>query len=173
VQRMPDLRHADLSSCHVSPSTLRTLGQACPALQVLRLGSPATDASAGAGLRSILPVLEQRHTAPAADSWDALLEMGDERALAAAVVGSGRLMQLQCLVWPNIPHRLAEYCRSACPKVALNPTPEQVANWRLPRECDPAAQLDAPLLGGGLPADWVYGQHCWRGAGQAALRDVG
>lgn len=37
----------DLTSCPVSAATLRTLGECCPAVEVLRLGSPVTDASAG------------------------------------------------------------------------------------------------------------------------------
>lgn len=186
IRRMPDLRLADLTSCPVGADTLRALGEACPGLHVLRLGSPLTDASAGRlvaaqspacastlrlgtrwhptiyaslpaarhgcvcrGLKDVLPVLEQRHAAPAADSWDALLEVeGDEQALLAAVAGGARLMQLHCLAWPNIPHRLAEHCRAACPMVALNPSEEQVVALRLMPACDPAVQLDAALLAG-------------------------
>jgi hypothetical protein len=95
----------------------------------------------------VLPVLELRQQAPAADSWDALLTV-DDRALAVAVAGGGRLLQLRCLHWPNIPHRLAQYCRTTCPKVAVNPSPEQVADLQLPRTCDPLLQFDAALLTG-------------------------
>lgn len=45
LRAMPHLRFADLGSCHVGGATLRTLGESCPALEVLRLGSPVTDAS--------------------------------------------------------------------------------------------------------------------------------
>ena len=110
------------------------------------------------GLRDILPALEQRQQAPAAESWDALLEVDDAAQLAAAVAGSGRLMQLQCVHWPNVPFRLAEHCKAACPKVALNPTAEEVARRRLPAACDPAVELDTPLLAG---------KGCWSGCGSA------
>jgi hypothetical protein len=46
VQRMPDLRQVDLRSCPVGGDTLRTLGSCCPHVNVLRLGSPVTDATA-------------------------------------------------------------------------------------------------------------------------------
>ncbi|KAL4458798.1 hypothetical protein ABPG75_013663 [Micractinium tetrahymenae] len=150
LRRMPHLRCADLGSCHVSGATLRTLGECCPALEVLRLGSPATDGSASAAraLTDILPVPQQRQEAPAADSWDALLAVEDPGQLSAAVGGPGRLMQLQCLCWPNIPFRAEQHCRRACPRVALNPTAEEVAARRLPPACDPRLRLDAALLAG-------------------------
>lgn len=193
IQRMPDLRQADLRSCPVGGDTLRALGRCCPHLSLLLLGSPVTDATAArlvglataggapraqlelvccsirqllrgaaqlrrappcpepcrSGLRDVLPTMDQRHLAPAADSWDALLEVGDDAAaLAAALAGGGRLMQLRCVAWPNMPHRLAERCRLSCPQLALNPSAEQVAALRLPRACDPGVQLDAPLLEG-------------------------
>lgn len=47
LRGMPHLRLADLSSCPVGPVTLRALGEACPAVEVLRLGSAATDQGAG------------------------------------------------------------------------------------------------------------------------------
>jgi len=100
------------------------------------------------GLKDILPALEQRHQAPAAESWDALLEVDDAAQLTAAVAGAGRLMQLQCVHWPNVPFRLAEHCKTACPQVSLNPSAEEVARRRLPAACDPAAELDVPLLAG-------------------------
>lgn len=202
LRRMPHLRAADLRSCLVGGATLRTLGEACPALEVLRLGSPFTDGSATAArccrgfvpgcsgpvrssstqlcmpptcapqgaagpqcspaccvpapgprpcraLADILPVPQERQQAPAADSWDALLGVEDARQLSAAVGGVGRLMQLQCLCWPNIPFRAEQHCRQACPRVALNPTADEVAARRLPPECDPGLQLDASLLAGG------------------------
>lgn len=99
------------------------------------------------GLKDILPALEQRQQAPAAESWDALLEV-DDAAQLAAVAGAGRCMQLQCVHWPNVPFRLAEHCRAAFPKVALNPTAEEVARRKLPAACDPAVELDAPMLAG-------------------------
>lgn len=100
-------------------------------------------------MKDILPALDQRRQAPAADSWDALLEVCDDAAaLAAALAGGGRLMQLRCVAWPNMPHRLAEHCRLSCPQVALNLSAEQAAMLRLPQACDPEMQLDAPLLAG-------------------------
>jgi hypothetical protein len=111
-----------------------------------------------------LPVLDQRQQAPAADSWDSLLLVENCHELSAAVAGSGRLMQLQCLHWANIPYRLAEHCRTACPKVALNPSPEQAAAWRLPAAAgDPGMPLDLELLAGArllqsaTPSDMLVG----------------
>lgn len=111
------------------------------------------------GLRDILPALEQRQQAPAADSWDALLDVDDAAQLAAAVAGGGRLMQLQCLHWTNIPYRVAEHCRETCPKVAINPSGEDVARRRLPASCDPTVELDAPLLAGGVLGGRGVGRH--------------
>ena len=117
----------------------------CPSL-LTHLFQPSLHCRA---LRDILPVLDQRQQAPAADSWDSLLLVDDCHALSAAVAGSGRLMQLQCLHWANIPYRLAEHCQAACPKVALNPSPEQAAAWRLPAAAgDPSMPLDLELLAG-------------------------
>lgn len=97
-------------------------------------------------LQDILPVLPaERRQAPAAESWDALL-VADEPAALAAAVAPGRLMQLRCLHWPSVPFKVEQYCRTACPALALNPSAEDVARRRLPPACDPAAQLDAPLL---------------------------
>ena len=45
LRRMPHLRQVDLTSCPVGAATLRTLGECCPAVELLRLGGPATDAS--------------------------------------------------------------------------------------------------------------------------------
>ena len=59
-------------------------------------------------------------------------------------------MQLRCLAWGNIPFRLEEHCRAACPKVAINPSSEEAAARRLPPGCDPGVALDAPLLAGAL-----------------------
>ncbi|KAI7836644.1 hypothetical protein COHA_009529 [Chlorella ohadii] len=146
LRRMPHLRQVDLTSCPVGAATLRVLGQCCPAVEQLRLGSRVTDETAGRGLKDILPALEQRHQAPAAESWDTLLEVDDAAQLTAAVAGAGRLMQLQCVHWPSVPFRLAEHCKTACPQVALNPSAEEVARRRLPAACDPAAELDAPRL---------------------------
>ena len=116
-------------------------------------------------MRDILPVLDQRQQAPAADSWDSLLLVDDAHALSAAVAGGGRLMQLQCLHWANIPYRLAEHCQAACPKVALNPSPEQAATWRLPAAAgDPGMPLDLDLLAGAsLPATkrCMHRLACW------------
>ena len=47
LRRMPHLRQVDLTSCPVGAATLRTLGECCPSLELLRLGSPVTDTSAG------------------------------------------------------------------------------------------------------------------------------
>ena len=47
LRRMPHLRQVDFSSCLVGAATLRTLGECCPAVELLRLGSPVTDTSAG------------------------------------------------------------------------------------------------------------------------------
>lgn len=48
LRRMPHLRCADLASCGVGGAALRTLAESCPALEVLRLGSPSTDGSPSA-----------------------------------------------------------------------------------------------------------------------------
>lgn len=219
----------DLTSCPVGAATLRVLGQCCPAVEQLRLGSRVTDETAGRwvavalrcfarlvsaahashaclaacilqgcakctvpqgyhflpatshrcslaslvpvlcrGLKDILPALEQRHQAPAAESWDTLLEVDDAAQLTAAVAGAGRLMQLQCVHWPSVPFRLAEHCKTACPQVALNPSAEEVARRRLPAACDPAAELDAPRLAGKA---WA-GQGCAVGLAWLVLADV-
>lgn len=47
LRAMPQLRRVDLSSCPVGADTLRALGESCPRVEVLRLGSPATDAGTG------------------------------------------------------------------------------------------------------------------------------
>lgn len=147
LRRMPSLTAVDLQSCAVGADTLRTLGECCPSVEALRLGSPATDESAGRGLRAILPLLSQRQAAPAAESWDSLLTVADDAAaFSAAVAGGGRLLHLRSLAWPNIPYRLQQEMLTSCPAVALNPGPEEAA--RLPPVCDPATQLDAPLLAG-------------------------
>lgn len=122
-------------SPHLAGNTWSSLPSATPSSRHCR------------GLRDILPALEQRQQAPAADSWDALLEADDAAQLAAAV-GRGRCMQLQCVHWLDVPFRLAEHCKAACPKVVLNPSAEEVARRRLPAACDPAVELDAPLLAG-------------------------
>ncbi|PSC77025.1 F-box LRR-repeat 20 [Micractinium conductrix] len=145
LRAMPQLRRVDLSSCPVGADTLRALGESCPRVEVLRLGSPATDAGTGRGLLDILPELQQRLAAPAADSWDALLE-ADEEAVAAALAGRGRLMRLAGLHWPAIPFRVEQRCRASCPKVAINPSPQEAAALRLPPGADASVPLDAPLL---------------------------
>lgn len=167
LPRMSHLRHVDLTSCRVGAATLRTLGASCPGVEVLRLGSPATDAAAARGLSDILPSLEQRQLAPAADSWHTLLEVTDAHELTAAVAGRGRLTHLRCLAWPNIPFPLEQHCRKACPTVALNPTAEEAAGLHLPAACYPEAQLDAPFLAE------VAGSERWAGAPDVgALREV-
>ena len=48
LRRMPHLRQADLTSCPVGAATLRALGECCPAVELLRLGSPVTDSASTA-----------------------------------------------------------------------------------------------------------------------------
>lgn len=109
-------------------------------------GFPFPSSTPCRALQDILPVLPaERQQAPAAESWDALLA-SDEPAALAAAVAPGRLMLLRCLHWPDVPFRVQQYCRTACPALALNPSAEEVARRRLPPACDPAVQLDAPLL---------------------------
>ena len=108
-------------------------------------------------LRGLLPSLQQRQVAPAADEWDSLLLLelhGGAGALASAVAGGGRCMQLRCLVWADISFRLGRRIQADCPVVMLNPMAEEVAaaasaGGRLPPAYDPAFELDAPLLAGG------------------------
>lgn len=47
LRSMPHLRLVDLSTCAVGPASVRALGECCAAVEVLRLGSPVTDQSAG------------------------------------------------------------------------------------------------------------------------------
>ena len=157
---MPQLRQADLRGCPVSPSTLRTLGEACTWVTILRLGGhDATDHAPGMGaaLKAVLPGLD-KGAAAAVDSWEDQLE-------PRALVGQGRLMHLQCLVWPRMPFKLQQYCGAACPAVVLNPTPADVRQQGLPPDFSPDCRLDTPLLNGELVGSGCFGKVMWRVCG--------
>lgn len=74
-------------------------------------GSPAADQAAAGALKHIIPLVQP---AEVGDSWEEVLE--DERLGST----SGRLMQLQCLVWPAIPLKLQQHLAQRCPRLLVN-----------------------------------------------------
>lgn len=72
---------------------------------------------------------------------------------AAAAPEPGRLHQLEAIVWPDCPPKVAQAAASQCARVALNPQLHSYAvrgQVRLPA-CDPAVALDAPAAAAVAP----------------------
>eukprot|EP00887_Chlorella_sp_A99_P006538 scaffold3.g6538.t1 len=147
--RMPHLQQVDVRGCDVGARQLRTLGQACSRVSLLRLGGPATDRAPGvaAALRGVLPGLGGRD-APPADSWEALAGDAPSDGRGGDVGPAGRLMGLQCIVWDGMPYALAQRLAVSCPAVVLNPSALDAAQHGWPPEFAPDWELDAALLQG-------------------------
>lgn len=77
------------------------------------------------------------------DSWD--LEEDDLEGLGAA---KGRLMNLKCVIWQDMPPSFRRHCQAAAPAVVINPSPEDITRRKLPREFDPEFDLDHDFLSG-------------------------
>lgn len=158
----PILRSMDITGSIVSPRFLSSLAEAAPLLQIFRFGgfvAKDPEAMSEAVLR-LLPVLEQ--TDAVVDSWE---ESFVEEELASGgggggggIRGSGRLMHLRCLIWPEMPYETKILCQNASPAVCFNQSREK--GKKLPPTFNPEVELDGEYL------EKVAGHEKWRKLGQ-------
>ena len=107
----------------------------------------------GDALVSILPGLNRNEDNFVVDTWEDEEEegLGGTAAFEGAtrLNNNGRLMRLQCVIWPQIPFETRQLCRERAPSVFINPSPGEVqANRLLCWQCNSELDLDAEWLRG-------------------------
>lgn len=152
LQCTPHLLSLDLTGCAVSQRTVRSLGEWCPQLQVLRIGCNHVrdDHAWNLGLKHIMPTVVQ--TADATESWEALasplqhagtttLKAASDEKTTSRLPSYSQLSQLRHLIWPSIPIRTAELLAKQFPRVVVNP-----AAGSCVAQADPAIALDEAAM---------------------------
>lgn len=135
---MNNLRYLDMRGMKISGTALSTIARCCPRLTLLKFGNgqSGTIDAIGKSLISILPRL-QKERDTIAESWDEECDFTDTE---------GRLMELSCICWQEIPYSILKKCKETSPAVWFNPTEQEIAAHGLPLVYYGAVEVDEGVV---------------------------
>lgn len=155
-----NLRMIDIRGYALTPRIIHIIAD-CTRLEVLRIGGSGTTTystrdSVAAAVKKLLP---DKHHMPVLECWD------DDNNNDSSIKGNGRLWQLRCLLWDEMPSSLETFVTLSCPGVCVNPSKHDTC-IRGCLEYDVEYDLDMPYIEEVAGGDARWGRGMGMGGGQ-------